>query len=124
MHSKEEQEFISEFLFETNKIVDNVWIGLIRNDNQLEWKDGSQIDFTFWAEENPSNKSDHDCVQMIPDSSPTGQWADQSCNKKNLIVCQKAPNMTLSFLRKIQLEMMKELKETKESFSDNRKKLS
>jgi hypothetical protein len=47
MHSKEEQEFISEFLFETNKIVDNVWIGLIRNDNQLEWKDGSQIDFTF-----------------------------------------------------------------------------
>jgi hypothetical protein len=61
---------------------------------------------------------------MIPDSSPTGQWADQSCNKKNLIVCQKAPNMTLSFLRKIQLEMMKELKETKESFSDNRKKLS
>ncbi len=124
MHSKEEQEFISEFLFETNKIVDNVWIGLIRNDNQLEWKDGSQIDFTFQAEENPSNKSDHDCVQMIPDSSPTGQWADQSCNKKNLIVCQKAPNMTLSFLRKIQLEMMKELKETKESFSDNRKKLS
>jgi hypothetical protein len=123
IHSKKEQEFISQFLFETNKIVDNVWIGLIRNDNQFEWKDGSEIDFTFWAEENPTNKPDHDCVQMIPDSSPMGQWADQSCNKKNLIVCQKAQNMTLSFLRKIQLEMMKELKETKESLSDNRKKL-
>lgn len=28
IHSKEEQDFISEYLFKTHKLVDNVWIGL------------------------------------------------------------------------------------------------
>jgi hypothetical protein len=62
MHSKEEQEFILEFLFNTNKIVENVWIGLKYNNNQLEWADGSKMSFNNWAKGYPSNKTDYNCV--------------------------------------------------------------
>jgi hypothetical protein len=37
---------------------------------------------------------------MIADSYPIGQWADQPCNKKNLIVYHKTPTFTISLLYK------------------------
>ncbi len=58
MQSKEEQDFITEYLFKTHKIVENVWIGLKRNNN-FKWDDGSSLEFTNWLTGNPSNKSDH-----------------------------------------------------------------
>jgi hypothetical protein len=33
IYSKEEQDFISDSLFKTNKMVDNVWLGLKKNSN-------------------------------------------------------------------------------------------
>ncbi len=114
IHSKEEQEFISEFLFNTNKIVENVWIGLKSTDNQFKWTDGSKMSFNNWAKGYPSNKTDYNCVQMRPDSSPIGQWNDQLCNKKNLVVCQKAQTISLTALHKILLETRKELKNNQE----------
>ncbi len=46
MLSKEEQEFISEFIFKTHKMVENVWLGLKKNNNNFKWSDGSNLDFT------------------------------------------------------------------------------
>ena len=45
IHSAEEQEFINEYLFKTNKIVDNVWIGLKYNNNAFEWKDSTDYNY-------------------------------------------------------------------------------
>jgi hypothetical protein len=103
IHSKEEQDFISEFLFKTNKIVENVWLGL-KKDNNFKWSDGSNLDFANWLTGNPSNKSDHNCVQMLPESSPIGKWSDIPCIKKNIAVCQKIPTISLTILHKILLE--------------------
>jgi hypothetical protein len=112
IHSKEEQEFISEFIFKTNKIVDNIWLGLKSNNKQFKWTDGSEMSYTNWMTGSPSNKTDHNCVQMVPDSSSIGQWADVMCNKKSLAVCQKSPKVTLNFLHKKFLETNRELVET------------
>jgi hypothetical protein len=110
IHSKEEQDFISEFLFKTNKIVENVWLGL-KKDNNLKWSDDSNLDFANWLTGNPSNKSDHNCVQMLPESSPIGKWSDIPCIKKNIAVCQKIPTISLTFLHKILLETRKKSEE-------------
>jgi hypothetical protein len=122
MHSKEEQQFISEFLFKTNKIVENVWLGLKKNNNNFNWSDGSNLDFTNWLTGNPSNKSDHNCVQMLSESSHIGKWSDITCNKMNVAICQKNPTLSLTFLHKILLENKKELEETKKGLEETRKK--
>ncbi len=116
MHSKEEQDFISEFLFKTNKIVENVWLGL-KKDNNFKWSDGSNLDFANWLTGNPSNKSDHNCVQMLPESSPIGKWSDSPCIKKNIAVCQKIPTISLTSLHKIFLETRKKSEENILKFS-------
>ncbi len=104
VHSKEEQDFISEFLFKTNKIVENGWLGLKKNNNNFKWSDGSNLDFANWLTGSPSNKSDHNCVQMLPESSPIGKWSDIPCIKKNIVVCQKIPTISLTILHKMLLE--------------------
>jgi hypothetical protein len=71
VHSKEE-DFVSEFLFKTNNIAENVWLDLKKNNNNFKWSDGSNLDFVNWLTGNPSNKSDHNCVQMLPESSSIG----------------------------------------------------
>ncbi len=122
--SKEEQEFISQFLFKTNGILDNIWLGMKRNNNLFKWTDGSELSFTNSAKGNPSNKTEQNCVQMITDSSPIGQWAHQPCNKTGLVVCQKTPTVTISFLHKKLLETSKKLIETQEVLSDTRRQLN
>jgi Notch-like protein len=120
IHSKEEQEFISEFVFKTNKVIENVWIGLKNSNNQFKWTDGSEIGFTNWAKGNPSNKTDHNCVQMISDSSPIGQWADEFCDKKHIIVCQKKPTLTMTSLQNQIIEISKQLSQTQKQLNETR----
>jgi hypothetical protein len=104
-------------VFKTNKVIENVWIGLKNSNNQFKWTDDSEIGFTNWAKENPSNRTDHNCVQMIADSSPIGQWTDDLCNKKHVIVCEKAQTVTFTFLQKKILELSKKLSETQNTLS-------
>jgi hypothetical protein len=104
-------------VFKTNKVIENVWIGLKNSNNQFKWTDGSEIGFTNWAKGNPRNKTDHNCVQMMADSSPIGQWSDDLCNKKHVIVCEKAPTVTITFLQKKFLELRKKLSETQNTLS-------
>ncbi len=123
IHSKEEQDFISEFLFKTNKIVENVWLGLKKSSNNFKWSDGSNIDFTNWLTGNPSNETDHNCVQMLPESSLIGKWSDITCNKRNIAVCQKSPTISSTLLQKMLLETRETLLENKKELEETRKKL-
>jgi hypothetical protein len=123
LHSKEEQDFISEFLFKTKKIAENVWLGLKKDNNNFKWSDGSNLDFANWLTGNPSNKSDHNCVQMLPESSPIGKWSDITCNKKNIAVCQKNAILSLTLLSKILLETKDELEVTKRILEETREDL-
>ncbi len=104
-------------MFKTNKVIENVWIALKNSNNQFKWTDGSQMSFTNWAKGNPSNKTDHNCVQMIADSSPIGQWSDDICNKKHVIVCEKTPTVTMTFLQKKIVELSKKFSETQNTLS-------
>jgi hypothetical protein len=79
---QEEQDFISNFL-KTNKIADNVWIGVKYTSNKYKWIDDSDLVFTNWAEGSPKNKTDH-CVQLQSDETSFGKWSDALCSKKNL----------------------------------------
>jgi hypothetical protein len=124
IHSKEEQNLISNFLFKTHNIEDGIWLGLKINNNSFEWTDGSQMSFTNWAKGNSSNKTDHNCVQMISDSSPIGEWSDDLCNKKHVIVCEKALTVTITFLQKKIVELSKKFSDNQQLVSYTRKELS
>jgi hypothetical protein len=111
-------------VFKTNKVIENVWIGLKNSNNQLKWTDGSEIGFTNWAKGNPSNKTDHNCVQMISDSSPIGEWADEFCDKKHIIVCQKNPTLTITSLQNQIKEISKQLSETQKQLNETQNQLN
>jgi hypothetical protein len=101
---QEEQEFISDFLFKTHKVVDNIWIGAKYTSNKFKWSDDSDLVFTNWAEGSPKNKTDH-CVQLNSDENLVGKWSDVLCSKKNLVVCQKRQTWSLSHLQEILLDV-------------------
>jgi hypothetical protein len=54
----------------------------IENVNNISWIDDSNIDYSIWLDGSPSNKSDHYCMQVLPDSKLPGKWVDEPCNKK------------------------------------------
>ncbi len=105
IRSFEEQEFISNLLFKTHKVVDNIWIGA-KYTNKFKWTDDSDLVFTYWAEGSPKNKTDR-CIQLNSDENSVGKWSDVFCNKKNLVVCQKMQTWSLFQLQKVLLNTIK-----------------
>ncbi|XP_041857234.1 CD209 antigen-like protein A isoform X2 [Melanotaenia boesemani] len=89
--SDEEQKFLSEFTKEL------CWIGL--NDKETEgtwrWVDGSPLNLTFWASEQPDNGNDdpkwgeEDCVHIRTHDSTL--WNDLSCADSLQWICEKFP---------------------------------
>ncbi|KAH9396501.1 hypothetical protein TYRP_019523 [Tyrophagus putrescentiae] len=85
------------------KAVDNVWIGARYVGNkQFNWADHTPLTsgpghFTNWATGSPKNLSDY-CVQMQADVSLLGKWVDEPCARKNLVVCQRTPTLSLKLL--------------------------
>jgi len=120
IRSLEEQEFFSNLLFKTHKVVDAVWIEAKFSSNKFKWADDSDVRFTNWAEGSPSNTTDKACVQMVSEGSSIGKWLDEPCSKKNLVVCQKMQSWSLSRLQKTLLNARKELQD---SLEDVRKQL-
>ncbi len=72
IHSKDEQDFLSNLLFKTHKVVDAVWIGAKFSSNKFKCSDDSDIIFSDWTEGSPKNQTDYGCVQMIPEGSSMG----------------------------------------------------
>ncbi len=115
---KDEQDFLSNFLFKTNKKVDNVWIGAKFTTNKFKWSDDSDLSFTNWGEGSPRNKTNY-CVQMQSDEALVGKWIDEPCEKKDLVVCQKMQTWSLSRLQKTLLDARKELRDALNNLQQN-----
>ena len=97
IHSREEQDFLSKWLYDDeglnkpdNGTNNNIWLSAVREVRRhFRWSRGEPIDsttFSNWAPSNPTVKRGDDCVQML---SPSGNWSNVDCSKKNFVVCQK-----------------------------------
>jgi hypothetical protein len=101
IHSQEEQDIIANL---TANLVDNVWIGLIRGGKNFTWTDKSEFNYENWAEHQPSNDPHADCVQMYVKQSEKHKWDDEDCTKRNLIICQKIPDLAMKYLKDVLLD--------------------
>lgn len=111
IHSLEEQNFLSNLLFNTLKVIDNIWIDAKNTGNIFKWADGSDLSFTNWAVGSPRNETGYECVQMTSDVSSKGKWVNEPCGKRNLVVCQKMQIWSISHLQKALMDARKELKD-------------
>jgi len=121
IHSKREQDFISEYLFENHKLKNGVWLGLRTRSMSYEWLDSSSIPYTNWLNGKPSNKPDTNCVELEP---ITSQWSNDPCDDKNLVVCQKLPDVSLLDLMKAVIQTKNTLTSTIEDLVGTKEELS
>jgi hypothetical protein len=124
IHDKEEEEFVVNHIFVSNKIHDAVWIGLQREKKDWVWNDNSgSVKEFFWAPLNPENDTDKgfDCVELVEKSDSPLRWDDQHCDKRNLVFCQKDPQLKSKYLR----EFLKNISEYRsECFKNKLKNIS
>ncbi len=113
IHSMEELEFLSEYLFESQGIANEVWIGLKKFNDKYKWVDDSPLEFNNWAKGSPSYRQDNNCVQMFPRANRLGEWVDKPCSRKNIAVCQRLQVLTLASIQRALLE-------AKRQFNDNK----
>jgi hypothetical protein len=64
------------------------WFGLddLRTEGGFHWADGTQLDFTSWDTNEPSNAfNNEDCAYM---TSNNGTWNDTACNNSRRALCE------------------------------------
>jgi len=93
IQSLEEQEFLTNYLFKTKQVVENVWLNMKLNNSILQWNDNSSISYTNFGEGEPALEVGYDCIQMI---AGKGVWSSEPCKKQNLVLCQKMQNWSFS----------------------------
>jgi hypothetical protein len=123
IHSKAELEFIAEHLYRSTEVLNEVWIGLRKKGDKFKWIDDSNLEYTNWATGSPSNRTDYDCVQISSEIYQIGDWVDKPCNRKNLVICQKSPAVTLNSLQNVLMETRRHLSETNDILTDTRRQL-
>jgi hypothetical protein len=64
IRSKAELEFIAEHLYRSTEVLNEVWIGLRKKGDKFKWIDDSNLEYTNWAVDSPTNRTDYDCVQI------------------------------------------------------------
>ncbi|XP_074480750.1 C-type lectin domain-containing protein 38-like [Sebastes fasciatus] len=64
------------------------WIGLFRDPN-LNWSDGSNYKFSYWAYSHPLGSLTHVCA--VVDLQSSGKWRAVSCEKRLPFVCYSLP---------------------------------
>lgn len=116
IHSAEEQEFLNNFIFKTNKLQSNVWIGLkqVHNVTSYAWDDGTEYDFKNWANGHPLAHIGRDCVIMESaeadfalGDSEEGKWKDVTCELANNVLCEKKQTWSLEQMQKEFLDYRK-----------------
>jgi hypothetical protein len=116
IRSKAEQEFLTRFIFQESEIFDNVWLGANRSElSDFEWQDRSKLTYTNWAPGSPSNSSENNCLQFTSKlgkranvlEPEDGLWKDVHCNRRNLIVCERPPSLTLREVQDILFELVR-----------------
>lgn len=102
IHSPEEQAFMTELIFQKNKVDDTVWLGAhMSADKQVHWADQAEGKFSNWAQGEPSHKPVASCIEMNPEPVHVGKWSDEPCDKKNLVVCQRLQSWTLQHMQQV-----------------------
>ena len=93
IESKNEQDFLSDRLKSYRYISNFAWIGLEYRNNSFEWTDGTDSLYENWGE-NAIRDGLSKCAHMSLAESDLGQWMDDHCNRKYLVVCQKRQSST------------------------------
>ncbi|KAH7730924.1 pulmonary surfactant-associated protein A-like isoform 1 [Aphelenchoides avenae] len=92
LHSHQENEWLTEYLFVTNSGYWAYKLGLFREtaDAPWQWADGSQVDYTNWA--SPPDTYGNECVNNAAIGTD-GQWYNNKefCVPYDSAVCQKDP---------------------------------
>lgn len=94
----DKQQFIFNYLFTKKAVVNNVWLGAKYDSSarQFHWADSdfSRLTYANWAAKNPKNDSKigQSCVQMYSEAELRGQWSNEPCTKKNLVLCERSQN--------------------------------
>lgn len=110
--SKPEQDFLNTWLFKDLEVYNRVWLNGERfNETEFLWGNGDEmIPFTNWDVGSPTNKTvENVCMEMSPlagrsgrmEASEDGKWKDCRCSKRNLVVCEKKPDLTVPELQDI-----------------------
>ena len=60
------------------------YIGLEKDDDDWEWEDGTDVDYTNWREGEPNGSGE--CVSMETDDD---KWKDTDCDEKLNYVCER-----------------------------------
>ena len=100
IHSKEEQEFLTNWLQKYESVNPFVWIGMKYTDKVYKWMDGTDNNFTNWADDAVKDGLDP-CVQMSLVNASMSKWYDQSCKMTGLVVCQKRQEFNLNVVKEL-----------------------
>ena len=67
----------------------DAWIGLndLEDDGHFEWNDGTAYHYVNWADGQPNDYFDQDCVSVLEDGS--GKWDDNHCTYDKKFICKK-----------------------------------
>lgn len=101
--SQEKQKFLENF-FKSNSVVDNVWIGLKFVQGLYLWTDGTEYEYINWESGNPKYNESY-CVQILTESTKFGLWSEESCLKKNLVICEKIQSWTMVQMQTALMEL-------------------
>lgn len=119
--SAEEQAFVTKLLFQDHQVIENVWLGAERgreNSLDFQWSDGSELDYTNWAPENPTDELEKNCTELTSHLSrqvDDGLWKNTPCARRNLVLCQKVQDWDLLDLQHILLQLRQEFDEAKKN---------
>ncbi|XP_038059503.1 echinoidin-like [Patiria miniata] len=91
IHSKEEDEFIKDYVRSASglAVTPSYWIGCndIERESNFQWSDASYVSYKSWAPGEPnSDVGEEDCVECR--SNPYNEWNDLPCNLRRSLVCK------------------------------------
>jgi len=74
-----EQDVINNLLSRLPE-ANHAWIGLndLASEGNFEWVTGETVSYTNWADGEPNNYYEEDCVNVL---YPTGEWNDNGCER-------------------------------------------
>jgi len=79
---EEEQNFISDLMFNKLGVVDDVWLGVEYINGKYKWiYDNSDVIYSNWKPESKLYRSNY-CVQMDSEENSPGKWSDVLCIRK------------------------------------------
>ncbi|CAH1781368.1 unnamed protein product [Owenia fusiformis] len=88
IHSQDESVFLNAHMLHVSS--QNVWIGMFRSINDgFQWKDNSPVQYTNWANGEPSDVNGTEEENCVEAYALNGKWNDNICTAKRGYVCMR-----------------------------------